>query len=282
MIYVCADDYGLSAPSSERILNCAKNGALNKISVFVNFEKIDVKRLKSESGAELSLHLNLVEGKAVCGSKLSLLTDADGRFRHTFFGLLMLSVFRGKELENQAYEEIKAQLGLWRTMAGDEPLMLDTHQHTHMIPGVLRALLRAVSDTGSKVKYLRLPSEPVLPYVMEPGLYLTYRTVNMIKQWLLKLLGISAKRKIRNASIPTAEFFGILFSGKMDEKRVSTILPHYIRKAAKTGSDVEVLFHPGYLDKKELSDGVCNKDFEKFYFSSGRKTEFDAVMNMKI
>ena len=37
VIYICADDYGISPISSKRIIECAKNGSLNKISVFPNF-----------------------------------------------------------------------------------------------------------------------------------------------------------------------------------------------------------------------------------------------------
>ena len=71
---------------------------------------------------------------------------------------------------------------------------------------------------------------------------------------------------------------GILFSGKMDEKRVKKILPKYIRMAEKDGRDIEVLFHPGYIDKNEFKHE--NIVFRDFYLSENRKTEFDSVINI--
>ena len=80
--------------------------------------------------------------------------------------------------------------------------------------------------------------------------------------------------------MPTSYFLGILFSGKMDEKRVSKILPKYEKSAAKKNMDVEVLFHPGYL---EDSSDLINKNtaFDDFYISPNRKTEFDSVMKLR-
>ena len=88
------------------------------------------------------------------------------------------------------------------------------------------------------------------------------------------------KSKSKKFKIPTSYFFGILFSGKMDEKRVNKILPKYIKMAKKHESDIEVLFHPGYLEKKDSDFKDKNVVFEDFYLSENRKTEFDSVMNI--
>ena len=62
MVYYCADDYGISGMSNRRIAECVENGALNKISVLPNGEIDDWEYVLSQSKAELSLHINLVEG----------------------------------------------------------------------------------------------------------------------------------------------------------------------------------------------------------------------------
>jgi len=144
-----------------------------------------------------------------------------------------------------------------------------------MIPSVFKALLRVLNDEKINLEYMRIPAEPLLPYIQTPSLYFTYTTVNIVKQWLLKLLWSANKNK---AKIPTALFMGILFSGKMDEKRVSKILPKYIKMAEKNGRDIEVLFHPGYLDKCEIDFKDKNIVFKKFYLSKNRKTEFYSVI----
>lgn len=274
VIYICADDYGISPISSKRIIECAKNGSLNKISVFPNFgltfplPDIDV---------HWSLHLNLVEGKCMSDPReISLIAREDGTFRHTFFGLFFLSVLRRKELEKQVCRELRAQITYWReNVSLDKPIFLDSHQHTHMIPSVFRMLTKVIRDEKIPVEYLRIPAEPVMPYIMTPALYFTYSAVNVIKQWLLKSFWQINKKQAGN--IKTAYFFGILFSGSMDEKRVKKVLPHYIKKAARKNADIEILFHPGFLEDDEKTQ---NTVFDKFYYSEGRKKEYEAVHNI--
>lgn len=280
MIYFCADDYGLCETASEHIRQCVEKGVLNKVSVFPNFDKVDLSKLSGKKDLLLSLHLNLVEGKCMASKdEIKLITDEEGNFRHTFGGLFALSLFRGKKLQEAVYKEIKAQVSYWMSILPENATFgIDSHQHTHMIPLLFDALIRVLDEEGLKLRYIRIPSEPLSPFLKAPSLYFTYSPVNMVKQWLLKLLGAVNKKKAKKRDIPTACFFGILFSGKMDEKRVMKILPTYKKLAEKKGTDTEVLFHPGYL-----TEGVPEKKnivFKNFYLSEGRKTEFDSVIKL--
>lgn len=285
MIYICADDYGLCDSCSAHITECIQNGALNKVSVFTNTDISDISRiLVGNKPVFPSLHLNIVEGKALSSQdKIPLLADSDGKFRHSFTGLLKLSLTKRTEFENQVYLEIKEQIKVWKNILPKQmPFMIDSHQHTHMIPAVFKVLMKAVKDEGINVGYLRIPSEPLMPYIMTPSLYLSYKPVNLTKQWLLKLLWQINKREYRKNPIPTALFMGVLFSGNMDIVRVRKILAHYIKKSQKSGKDIEVLFHPGYLDKNEDISEICNPSFESFYYSPGRKTEYNTAMQLNI
>ena len=85
---------------------------------------------------------------------------------------------------------------------------------------------------------------------------------------------------MKESNIPVAYFFGILFSGKMDEKRVCKVLPQYIKMAERKKRDIEVLFHPGYIQKDEFKANIENIKFEQFYLSKERKTEFDSVIKI--
>ena len=125
---------------------------------------------------------------------------------------------------------------------------------------------------------MRIPAEPMLPYIKTPSLYFTYSAINIIKQWLLKFLWLINKNQSKKYKIPTSYFFGILFSGKMDKKRVEKILPKYIKMAEKDARDIEVLFHPGYLENDDTN--FENIIFKKFYLSQNRKTEFESVMKI--
>lgn len=271
MIYFCADDYGLNRESSDHIEQCINEGVINKVSVFPNFDTVDLNRLKN---LQISLHLNLVEGKCMADDNFKLLTDENGFFKHTFIGLLKISLFKRKVFEDEVYKEIKAQVLYWKNNC-PTAFCIDSHQHTHMIPAVFKALNKVLRDEKIEVRYMRIPVEPIIPFIKTPWLYFTYSPTNLIKQWLINFLWLINKRDF---DFPTAYFFGILFSGKMDEKRVKKVLPHYINLAKKKQKDIEVLFHPGFLSK---SDFMENIKFENFYLSKNRKTEYDFAMKEK-
>ena len=282
MIYFCADDYGLNSVSSMRIKRCIDEGALNKVSVFPNFEEVDLQSLVNKKNVRISLHLNLVEGKCMSNSEeIGLLADKNGVFKNTFAGLFKLNFLKRKKLEDELYKEIKAQVLYWKSILPEGvPFCVDSHQHTHMIPAVFEMLLKVLDDENIALKYMRIPAEPVLPYIKTPSLYLTYSPVNVIKQWLLNFLWLFNKPQAKKHNISVSLFIGILFSGKMNRERVCKILPKYIKTAEKHGKDIEVLFHPGYLDKSEIDFKSKNIVFEKFYLSNNRKTEFDSAMKI--
>lgn len=277
MIYFCADDYGLCPKASERIAECARLGAVNKISVLPNFNMPDIKELSKT--AQLSLHINLAEGRCLSEPEsVSLIADKEGNFRYSFVGLMILSLIKRRDFEKQITREIEAQIRWWKSFFPlGEPLLLDSHQHIHMIPAVFKALMKAIENEGVQIKYIRIPAEPVMPFLLKPKLYFTYSPVNIIKQCLLKFLKLVNSRQIKKHNIPTANFFGILFSGNMDIKRVKAILPAYMRLAQKKGADTEVLFHPGYILPGEKTQTTV---FDKFYVSKGRKTEYDALIEL--
>lgn len=282
MVYLCADDYGLNAVSSMRILECIQKGALNKASVFPNLGKIELARILENENAHVGLHVNLVEGKCMAkAEEVPLLADPKGNLINSYGKLLLLSLFSRKEFEKQVSKELKAQIAAFLdALPADVPFCIDSHQHTHMIPVIFKALIHVLKDGGINVKYIRIPNEPLLPYLSTPSLYFTYKPINIIKQWFLKFLWFFNKPILKRFPIPTAYFMGILFSGKMDEPRVTKLLPKYIKLAEKHGKDIELLFHPGYLTQSETDFENKNIVFESFYLSANRKTEFDSIVKL--
>ena len=282
MIYICADDYGISPGTSAHIQECIDKGALNKVSIFPNFERVDLGKILGKRSIRVSLHLNLVEGKCMAAAdEINLIADKNGNLKHAFGGLFRLSLFHAKEFKAQIYKEIRAQVSFWKSiLPQDVPFCIDSHQHTHMIPAVFGALIRVLNDENITLEHMRIPVEPILPYIQTPSLYFTYKPLNIIKQWLLKFLWLINKSKAEKHCISASHFFGILFSGKMDEKRVSKILLRYKKLYEKDGKDIEVLFHPGCMDKCEADPKDKNIVFSKFYLSPNRKTEFDSVIKI--
>lgn len=284
MVYFCADDYGISKQSNSRIENCIKNGVLNKVSVLPNGEIEDFKRCKAYTNVQLSLHLNLVEGYPLSKPQdVSLLVSEDGSFKYSFAGLFLLSLTsKRKKLEKQLYKEIQSQLDFWKAQIGEgTALFVDSHQHTHMIPIVFKTLMRVIKDQGLKVENVRIPSEPVLPYILTPSLYLSYPLSGLLKQWILKFLALVNRKELKKSKIPSTYFMGVVFSGKVTEKVIKKLLPQYLKLAEKNNKDVEIGLHPVYLESGEKPFPGSRKGFDKFYFSPWRKIEHDTLVNFK-
>ena len=284
MIYFCADDYGISADANSRIENCLKNGVLNKISILPNGEALDFKQRLSDNDVQLSLHINLVEGCPLSASDdIGLLISESGYFKYSFVGLLLLSLSsKRNEFEKQIYKEMQSQIRFWKQAMGENvSVSIDSHQHTHMIPLVFKTLMRVIDDEGLNVRYMRIPDEPISPYVFTPSLYFAYNPIGLIKQWLLKTFAFKNRKELKKAKIPSAYFMGIMFSGKLNEARIKKLLPHYLRLSKKHNKDIEIGFHPGYIKAGEkLIDG-SRQDFKRFYFSPWRNVENDTLINFK-
>lgn len=282
MIYFCADDYGLSREGDRHIENCITDGVLNKVSVLPNGILTDFKQRLSEKGICLAMHINLVEGAPLSNPKeLDLLVSDDGYFKYSFVGLFFLSFStKRKKLEKQLHQEIRAQVTFWKKQMGENtPVFLDSHQHTHMIPLIFRVLLRVIEEENLKVASLRIPAEPLMPFLLTPSLYLSYGPTGIIRQWLLKVLAVCNDSKLKRSKIPFPCFMGAMFSGRMTEDKIKKLLPHYMKIAEKQGKDIEIALHPGYIEQGEkLIDGY-RTGFEKAYFSPWRKKEYHVLQN---
>ena len=283
MIYFCADDYGISKECNSRIEKCIESGVLNKISILPNGELENFKQRLSKYDVKLSLHINLIEGKPLSTTQeIDLLVNEEGNFKYSFIGLLLLSLsHKRKQFKNQLYKEIKEQIVFWKKNMGEKPLWIDSHQHTHMIPLIFKTLMQVIKDEGVDVEYLRVPDEPVLPYLLTPSVYTDCGFIGLIKQLLLKFFSLINKKSFKKSNIDTAQFLGVMFSGKVTCERIKKVLPRYLEIAEKQGRDIEIALHPGYLETGEsLMDG-CRTSFKKFYLSPSRKIEYDTLNNFK-
>lgn len=270
-----ADDFGLNESSAKRIEDCYLNGNLRSISVMINGEYKDISSLMKDSGLNLRLHLNLVEGPALSGSKeIPLLVDERGYFKYSFVGLfLLLLSSKRKEAKRQIQYEIEKQISLFCSVTGKKEIGIDSHQHVHMIPAIFAAVLASEEKLQIPIKEIRIPVEPVWPYIKQISLYPTYSVSNIVKIMVLNSLYVFVKPMIKKDAFKCNLFMGIMFSGCMDEKRIRKVLPDFVKIARKKKVPLELLFHPGYLEKHEKKIDDQKESFLHFYFSEGRKIE---------
>ena len=285
MIYFCADDYGISDLCNSRIENCFTNGVLNKISILPNHQSNDFKNSLELHNVKTALHINLVEGRPLSPAKdIPLLLTEDGCFKRSFIGLFLLSFSpKRKEMEKQLYKELQRQILFWKNAEGEgKALSIDSHQHTHMIPLIFKTLMKVIKDERIEVETLRFPAEPILPYLLTPSLYKSYSITGLIKQWLLKILGWFNHRELKKSKLNTTIFLGVLFSGVLTEDKIQKLLPRYLKLAERKGKDIEIAFHPGYVESEEIVTMPIREDFQKFYHSPWRKKEHDTLINFQL
>lgn len=289
-IDIHADDFGESLHASEDILECLKAGKLDGISVLSNmscFEKC-VKRYREEQPAfpaepKLSVHLNIMEGSCLSDpDKIRELVDEEGHFCVSWGKLFLRSYLPGRsKLKGQLKTELKLQIEAVRNVFPEmKGLRIDSHQHTHMIPVVAAALFEVLSENGWQVEYIRDAREPMLPFLKQVSLYPTYRPVNFVKNMILNYCSWFLEGRLKRLKLEPMYLWGLIMSGRMDEQRVAKLLPSMQRRAEKKGRRLEILFHPGQVQEKEITAEFSQKEAVSFHVSPDRHVEKSAVMGL--
>lgn len=287
-----ADDFGITPEQSRRILacsgRCGGQGALNSLSVLANSPRFaECADLLDEwlEAIHVGLHLNIVEGRCCAAPQdIPLLVDDRGFFSAGFARLLLTSALPGErqvELRRQIALELGAQIDrfLKRFPTLRRHLRLDSHQHFHMIPVVFAALSDALAARDCAVEYLRIPAEPIRPFLAAPRSFAAIPPVNWVKNLLLNALWLINKKSppAHIAGGPPAVFCGLNFSGRMTSVNFGRIRPTFTRHAAAQGRSLEILFHPGGVPSPQDCLDPRKTAFVDFYTSSSREAEARAV-----
>lgn len=324
-----ADDYGLFPEQSKRILHCMESGALNGVSIMPNSPYLqecmqmlaeacatrrtsasskdsgfsdgtDVPEsdtIRSVAGlsrpnppVSLTIHLNLVEGKALSPlHKVASLTNKDGVFRPSFGKLLLVScapVLRGRflrQIRTEFRHQIRRCKPYFEDPAFGQQIRLDSHVHFHMIPVVFDAMIQAAKLEDLHPSYIRIPKEPIFLYLKHLPCLEPVRPVNFLKVLILNLLALRAR--LRYGSTPLgatpALFSGVMLSGHMSKKNVRAILPDFLALCKKKNQGLEMLFHPGAVCSEEELRQVTSADDKTFFTDAGRSEEAEALIALK-
>jgi len=236
----------------------------------------------------ISVHLNFMESYCVADkSALGFLVNEEGLF-HISWGTLVkynYNLIIRKKVKEQLKTEIKAQIQrvtkAYGLLENGQKLRVDSHQHTHMIPLVMEALLEVIAEENISTEYVRISKEPWAVYLKKMNFLPTYRVINMIKVMVLNWYSIKDEKLLKKVGIPTMLLSGVFLSGKMDIVRVRALLPELKKYADKKQVQLEVLFHPGLALKEEIGKEFNHQDANVFYLSSNRQIEYEAMMGLK-
>jgi len=282
-ILVSADDLGLTKGITDGILLAHREGVLSSTSVLAGGEAFDyaMEQWRSRPTLALTAHLNLMEGPSSAPARdVDLLVDARGEMALSFVQLLGLSLkLRGaarERLRGQIRDELDAQLHAVAAAAGPQwQPRVDGHQHYHLIPIVLEALLELHERWN--FSWVRVTDEPFfLARPLAPALP-NYLGPNLAKHGILKVLSRRAKKELARKGIPHCRWFvGLLFSGQMMIDPVRCAIAHLegLPSTALGPDDiVEILLHPGRAGDSEAGRWGTRHDLRDYYVSPWRDRE---------
>jgi hopanoid biosynthesis associated protein HpnK len=241
-LIVNADDFGLTQGVNRAIVEAHSHGIVTSATLMANGKAFDDASQSAISASRLSVgcHVVLVDGCPVLEerrtSSLSNRKFNDTRFYDSLSGFA-LRVARGSIDPDEIEAEATAQIRKLQA-AGIVVSHLDTHKHTHILPAVLRPLLRAARTCG--VPAMRNPFGPVHVSVVakRPSLWKQFGRVT-----LLSRLGKPFRKSVIRAGMLTPDgTVGIVATGAMDARLFESIVNHL-----QEGT-WELVCHPGYND----------------------------------
>jgi len=262
-----ADDFGISRGVNQAIIKAYEEGILNSASLMVNqkYAREAAAAATAMPGLELGLHLNLTnEYCAAPAEEIELLVDADGKFKNGFVKLLLLSLFKRKQLQLEVRREAEAQILKARAM-GVKLQHIDSHRHVHLIP----AIFEVVSDLAQKYQLGRIRT------MNECGLLTAAHTHGLgwafdgaaVKYFLLRFFSFI------NGYASKTYFYTMLFTCKLSkEKFADVVVPQ--------GYDsVEIMIHPGM---PEVDQNYPQDIFDANVLSPWRRAELETLLDKKV
>ncbi|MGM9519140.1 MAG: ChbG/HpnK family deacetylase [Phascolarctobacterium sp.] len=234
-LIVNADDFGLHTLINQGIIKGHREGFITSTSIMPSADAYEeaVELAKSNPQLGIGIHLTLVGGvKSVLPKEqVSSLLDAEGRFLPDYVAFakrFYAGGVKGSELEAELRAQIEKALA-----SGLNITHLDSHQHTHVLPG-MNGLVRKLCNEYN-IKRERIPKEG---YTFSGGFQAGLgRKIGRCGLSFCAALAASGADKdgIKHPDY----FFGMLAGGHLNAELVGNII-----RALPEGVS-EIMTHPG-------------------------------------
>lgn len=273
-IITTADDLGIDKETNDAIKECFEHGTLMSSCLMANGKAFDdavENVIKNNPNLEIGVHIDIIEGKSLTQSGKSILIDENGKFKNSYFEIILKSY--DKKFLKEVEEEITAQIEKILS-AGITPVYINSHVHTHAIPNLFKLFCKIAEKYS--IPYIRTQGE--LPYYTT-GLkrHTTLRYfLNIIKNILLNIFTFINKIEIKKHNIKTNNYFlGVLYTGQMDENTIISGI-----KSLPENVTAEVICHPSTNPKNPRHyreyKGLISKTLKDFF-----QTEKATTINWK-
>jgi hopanoid biosynthesis associated protein HpnK len=239
-LIINADDFGLTSGINRAIVECHQHGIVTSATLMANGPAFQDAVQLSHSLPSLSVgcHVVLTDGSPVLdASQVSTLVEGQPMRLRESLSKFILATFAGRLDQNQIEAEAQAQIRKLQA-AGIVVSHFDSHKHTHLLPQILRPLLRAAKACG--VRAVRNPFGP-LQFGDVRNRSRLWKRYGELK--VLSLLEGKFRSAIEQAGLNTPDgTLGIVCTGALDESMFHSIL-----RSIPPGT-WEFVCHPGYND----------------------------------
>ena len=261
-LIVNADDFGLHEEINKGIIKGYQEGFITSTSLMCSapaFEEA-VALAQQNPGLGIGIHLTLVGSvpSVLPKEKISSLVDDKGLFPESYVAFAKV-FYTGQVKMVQLESELRAQIE--KALAtGLNITHVDSHQHTHVLPGMTGLVVRLCNEY--KIKNIRIPQEG---YFFSGGF--TGGLGRKIGRAGLSFCASLAAMQAKSAGLAyPSNFFGMLAGGNLNEALVGNIINSLPEGVS------EIMTHPG-LNKQELD--------KHFTWDYHWEDELDAFLSAK-
>lgn len=233
-VIVHADDFGLTEKINEGILRAYIQGILTSTSIMANGQAFEhaINIARSTPTLDVGIHLTLIEERPLLNAEeIPTLVAPNGQFhphalefiRRYLLGRISLKEAR-KELESQVRKVLTA---------GISPSHLDSHQHVHMLPGILNIVVELSQKYGI----------PAIRFPREFGVFRKIRKVPFTRLAQALVLNLFCQMVKDRIGRKTDFFAGFLFGGNLNKENLLRIFGDLHHSGT-----YEIMCHPGLDD----------------------------------
>lgn len=248
-ILVNADDFGRHRLINRAVAEAAERGILRSTTLMPGGAAFDdaVEIARAHPALGVGIHLTLVNGNPVSAAEdIPTLVDETGHF-YDNHGIFVKRYFAGKVAKEDIRRELFAQVRKMET-TGLALTHIDSHQHMHMLPGVIDIALDAAEAIG--LSATRISKSPLFTgFSGNPA-----QLIGRAGLWTLSSL---AKQHAKARHFRTPDHFAGIVAG-------SAVTEAHLRKIIETlpSGTTEIMMHPGTDNTLLAKETGWDHDFE--------------------
>ncbi|NQT22489.1 MAG: ChbG/HpnK family deacetylase [Candidatus Omnitrophica bacterium] len=242
-LIINADDFGISESINKGIIDAYKKGTVSDISLMAEGDAYDhaVEVAKENGIRNIGVHIVLSSGESI----------SDRYYKFPWKSVL--GMVKSSDLRNR----IKNQI-LTISNSGFNLTHLDSHQHAHMWPSIMKVFVQLAKEFN--IKFVRNPGTEKI--------YDIFDLKDSLRTLCLRGASAFSKNILVGAGIKCNDYFcGHFYAGKLDKTRLLMML------SDMRDGVTELSCHPGYL-----TDEVSRK----YWWHSNCENELKALLDPEI